>query len=226
LARLPVDAQVVPEAVEPGPVERLDKGAPTAVDDLGACVHQRLVRRVPVHVVVEGTVGLAVGAAGLGHDHRRCEGDAVLLNAVTDAGCHPEHAGPVPVVAGPGLITGDRERLARREGVRRDGPTVPEAGRAVETLGSHRNDQRGLEGLVCHAVTRVHHSQRDALTVVAHGVGRGRVDRDELPRCIDRRAARERIDACEISVLWRLPTGFRGRQFLRNSRDVARVSRV
>ena len=202
-----VGSKIVSETVKAGSVESLDKRAPTAVDDLGACVDQGLIGCIPVHVIVEGTVGLGIGTAGLGNKHLRSEGDAVLVFTIANAGGNPEHAGPVPVVTCSRLITGHSERLARSKRVRRGCAAIPEAGRAVDTLRSHRSDQPGLKCFVCSPVARIHHAQRDALPAVPQGVGGGRVYRDELPWSIDRCARSRRIMAGEIAIFRRFPTG-------------------
>src|SRR4051794_39350806 len=104
---------------------------------------------MPVHVIVERTVGLGIGTAGLGDLHLRSKRDAVLVLTIAYAGGNPEHAGPVRVITCSRLITGHSERLARSERVRRGRATIPEAGRAVDTLRSHRIDQLGLKCFVC-----------------------------------------------------------------------------
>ena len=145
---------------------------------------------------------------------------------IAHAGGNPKHAGPVPVVTCSRLITGHSERLARSKRVRRGCAAIPEAGRAVDTLRSHRNDQPGLKCFVCSPVARIHHAQRDALPAVPQGVGGGRVYRDELPWGIDRCARSRRIMAGVIAIFRRFPTGFRGRQFRWTRGDKAGVSRV
>src|SRR4030095_7715673 len=133
--------------------------------------------------------------------------DAVLFYTIAHAGGNPKHAGPMRVITCSRLITGHSEPLARKKRVRRGLATIAEAGRAVDTLRSHRIDQLGLKCFVCRPVARIHHAQRDALPAVPQGVGGGRVYGDELPWSIDRCARGRRIVAGEITILRRFPTG-------------------
>jgi len=172
-------------------------------------VDQGLIGCIPVHVIVEGAVGLAIGTAGLGSIDRRSKGDAVLAYTVAEAGDNPKHTGPVRVVTCSRLFTGHSEPVARSKRVRRGCATIPEAGRAVVTLRCHRLDPIGLKCFVCRPVARIHNAQRDALPVVPQGVGGGRVYRDELPWGINRWSSR-RNTAGKITIFRRLPTGLRG----------------
>ena len=221
-----VGSKIVSQTVKAGSVKSLDKRAPTAVDDLGACVDQGLIGCTPVHVIVERTVGLGIGTAGLGDLHLRSKGDAVLVLTIAYAGGNPEHAGPVRVITCSRLITVHGERLARSERVRRGRATIPEAGRAEDTRRSHRLDQLGLKGFVCSPVARIHHAQRDALPAVPLSEGGGRVYRVELPRGIDRCTRSRRIVAGVITIFRRFPAGFCRIEFRRTRGDIAGVSRV
>ena len=150
----------------------------------------------------------------------------MLVFTIAYAGGDPKHPGPMRVITGSRLITGHSERLARSERVRRDRAAIPEAGRAVDTLPSHRIDQVGLKGFVRSPVARIHHAQRDALPAVPQSEGGGRIYRVELPRSIDRGARSRRIVAGIVTIFRRFPTGFRGIEFRWARGDKAGVSRV
>src|SRR4030095_30105 len=99
-----------------------------------------------------------------GNIYLRSKGDAmVLAYTIAQAGGNPKHSGPVRVVTGSRLVTGHRERMPRSKRVRRDCAPIPEAGRAVDTFRSDRNDPRGLKCFVCSTVASIHHDQLDAL---------------------------------------------------------------
>ena len=151
-------------------------------------------------------MGLAVGPAGLGHEHVRAERDAVLVLTVANARRHTKHAGAVRVITRPRRVTVHSERLTLDERVRRGRAAVPESRRTEDTRGSHRADQRGLKRFVCRPVARIHHAQLHALPAVPHRERGGGVHRGELPRGVDRRARSRRVVAGEVPILRRLPT--------------------
>src|SRR5215470_2085768 len=72
---------------------------PTAVDDLGASIHQAFVARIDERVIVVGAVAVAVARSGIAEKNGRCESEALHVGSVRDAIAvraeNADHVGPV-----------------------------------------------------------------------------------------------------------------------------------